>query len=407
MSTDDQAPEDREPGWRAVGPPKHRVLRGAAVIGAVVCLILGIVVVAAYQHLDGNISRVDITEQLTDRPTKEVTATQEEPREPLNILVIGSDTREGKGNGIDRENPGQRSDTTILLHLSADRSFAYGVSLPRDAMVQRPDCLTPEGEVIPGGFDMFNAAYSLGDTACTVQQVEQLTGVRVDHYVVVDFRGFKDMVDALGGVTICVPKDVNDTEGKIQLDAGTYTADGQTALDYVRVRKDISDNGDIGRMKRQQLFLATMVNEAMSVGTLTNPKRLYGFLDAATQSVEMDPELGSLRELAGLARQFRSIGLENIQFLSVPFEQWEVDRNRLVWKPEARRLWRLMIEDQPLTPRFAGEIVTAGDELPSSPGPSDNPSDEPSASASAEPTQQPSPEESRRAEIAAENGLCV
>ena len=135
---------------------------------------------------------------------------------------------------------------------------------------------------------MFNAAYAVGGPACTVKTVEKLTDIRINHFVVIDFNGFRKMVDALGGVEVCVPKEVNDTTGHITLPAGTYDVKGQRALDYVRVRHGISNNGDIGRMKRQQTFLASMANKAVSAGTLVNPVRLVKFLDAATKSLTTD-----------------------------------------------------------------------------------------------------------------------
>ncbi len=370
-------------------------------------LVLAVAGVVVYQRLDGNITRESITGGLTNRPSKSLDPAQpEDAPQALNILLIGSDTRQGEGNGIDDENPGQRSDTTILMHISADRTFAYGVSIPRDSVVQRPDCIAADGSTLPGALDMWNAAYEDGGTACLVQQTEQLTGVRVDHYVIVDFNGFKQMVDALGGVTICVPEDVNDTTGNIQLDGGTYEVDGQKALDYVRVRYAIGENGDIGRMKRQQTFLASMANKALSVGTLANPAKLYSFLDAATSSVTMDPDLGSLRELTGLARQLRGIGLDNIQFISVPFRTYKPDPNRLVWRTkQADKLWALMREDQPLSGPYTQDVVTAGRGVPGA-TPSAGASSSASASPGATGSADPSAEESRRAAVAAENGLC-
>ncbi len=384
-------------------PRNHRgaKIAAAAVAGLVVTLV--VVLFVGYQHLEGNITAVDTTEALgTDRP--EIAEVDTGPHEPLNILLLGSDTREGLGNNIGGETPGL-SDTTILLHLSADRERAYGISLPRDAMVERPSCLGKDGETTdPGGLSMFNAAYAVGGPACTQRTVEQLTGIRIDHFVVVDFNGFKNMVDALNGVPVCVPTEVNDEIGHITLPAGSYEVTGSQALDYVRVRHGISENGDIGRMKRQQAFLAAMANKAVSAGTLTNPVRLYSFLDAATKSLTTDPELASLKNLASLAAQLENIGLDKIAFLTVPFESYEPDPNRLVWAPEANRLWKRIKMDKPLTTDdsqviTAAEGVTSTPKEPSSPGasPSDSPSGSPSASAEA----------AKKAAQARENGLCA
>jgi len=352
-----------------------------------------------YRHLNRNITSLNVTPALgTDRPT-EAPPKKSEPNRPLNILLLGSDTRKGQGKSIGGETPGL-SDTTILMHISADRKLAYGVSLPRDAMVQRPACVRKDGNgTDPGGLSMFNAAFAVGGPACTIKTVEKLTHVRINHFVVIDFKGFKKMVDALGGVEVCVPREVNDTTGHITLPAGTYTVKGQRALDYVRVRHDIgtAENGDIGRMKRQQAFLASMSNKAVSAGTLVNPVRLYKFLDAATKSLTTDPGLASLRKLGGLAQSFKGIGLDHIQFLTVPFESYPPDPNRLQWAPSATRLWTRIINDQPIAKRFSDEVTTAagGGDTPKS-GSSSTPS--PSASPSQSPAQ---------TERAAENGLCA
>jgi LCP family protein required for cell wall assembly len=321
---------------------------------------------------------------------------------PLNILLLGSDTREGQTGHIGGDTPGL-SDTTILLHISADRKLAYGVSLPRDAMVERPECERKDGQgTAPAELSMFNAAYAVGGPACTIKTVEKLTDVRIDHFVVIDFNGFRKMVDALGGVEVCVPKEVNDTTGHITLPAGTYNVKGQRALDYVRVRHDISNNGDIGRMKRQQTFLASMANKAVSAGTLANPVRLVKFLDAATKSLTTDTGLSSLNKLGGLAKSLKGVGLDQIQFLTVPFESYEPDPNRLQWAPAADRLWYRVRNDMPINKRFSGDVTTAAGTPSKSASPSASPSDGSSSSPSADPSQSED-----AAAKAAENGLCA
>jgi anionic cell wall polymer biosynthesis LytR-Cps2A-Psr (LCP) family protein len=200
-----------------------------------------------------------------------------------------------------------------------------------------------------------------------------------------------------------VPTAVNDTTGHIQLPAGTYTVKGERALDYVRVRHDLgtAQNGDIGRMKRQQTFLASMAHKAVSAGTLANPLRLYKFLDAGTKSLTTDPGLASLKKLVSMGRSFDGIGLKNIQFLTVPFEAYPPDANRLQWAPSASRLWMLMREDKPVGNRFSTAVTTAETTNGKPASPSPNPSPSASASPSA------SPSRAAAAERAAENGLCA
>ncbi len=158
---------------------------------------------------------------------------------------------------------------------------------------------------------------------------------------------------------MCVPQEVNDDIGKIYLPAGSYEVKGQQALSYVRLRHELSENGDIGRMRRQQAFLASMANKAISAGTLVNPVRLYNFLDAATTSLTTDPGLASLQRLGGLAKQLKDIGLDKIQFLSIPFETYEPDPNRLQIAPAAEDIWTKLREDEALNRRQSLGITSA------------------------------------------------
>ena len=324
--------------------------------------------------------------------------------DPLNILVMGSDTRAGAGNAIDNESEvGRRSDTTILLHISADRKEVYGVSLPRDALVTRPDCVDADGEEVPGAeLQLFNSAFSVGGEACAVAMMEELTGIYINHYVSLDFNGFKDMVDAVQGVTVCIPEDVNDEEHDIYLDAGTQELSGQDALNYVRERTELSANADIGRMKRQQAFMASMINKVISAGTLSRPDRVYDFVQAATRSITPDPGLASLGKLVDLAREFRRTDLDDIQFITVPFEPYEPDPNRLVWSPEAERLWKLIKADKPLTKKFQDDVIKAN-QPPGTPtgSPDGSPSGSPSTGGS------DGPKGPDKAAEAAANGLCA
>jgi LCP family protein required for cell wall assembly len=374
---------------------KHRVLKAVSISVAVVLVVVLVSGFLVYRHLNGNIKSLDLSTGLgTDRPSA-MPKKKGAPNKPMNLLLIGSDTREGAGNKMGGDTPGL-SDTTILLHLSANRKLAYGVSLPRDAMVQRPTCQGKNGKgTVAGGLSQFNEAYAVGGAACTGRTVEQLTGVHIDHFVVIDFNGFKKMVDALGGVEVCVPREVNDTTGHISLPAGTYNVKGQRALDYVRVRHDIGtvENGDIGRMKRQQTFLASMANKAVSAGTLINPVRLYKFLDAATKSLTTDPGLASIGRLRTLASSFNGIGLDKIQFLTVPFQEYAPDPNRLQWAPQAKTLWKRMIADKPVGKNLSGEVTTATEGKPGK-GATKSPSASPSKAATA-------------AEQAEANGLCA
>ena len=336
----------------------HTVAKAVGATMVVIALVTGLSVVFLYRHYNANLHVKDISNELgTDRPTKQV---PKGPHGPINIMIMGSDNRDAPGDHIDNlTGIGKRSDTTILLHLSGDREHAYGVSIPRDSIVDRASCLDDNGkEISPATTDvMWNEAFNIGGPGCTVRQFEQLTGVRVDHYVVVDFNGFKSMVDAIGGVEVCIPHAVNDPIGHITLPAGTHKFSGDQALNYVRERHSLGNGSDIGRMKRQQAFIASMAHQAISADTLANPIHLAKFIDAATKSLTLDPDIGSISKLVGLAYQFRHIGLDHIQFVTTPWEPDPSDPNRVVWAPEAQAVWEAIKDDQVLTkPMLNGSL---------------------------------------------------
>jgi len=339
-------------GGRHVAVPTRSTARrvlGRLAWGLVAVLVLvGAGTAAAAWRLKGNIQAVDVSKGLgTDRPT--AAPTDSTGDRPLNVLVLGSDSREGANGFVGGKVDEGRSDTTLVLHLSADRRRALAVSIPRDSVVAMPTCLDRAGGTSPAGERQFNDAYTIGGAACTQRTVEQLTGLRIDHYVVVDFAGFKDMVDALGTVPICLSQPVNDVKHHIQLPAGRSRVDGTQALAYVRERYALGDGGDLGRIGRQQTFIASVLQEATSAGTLTNPPKLFSFLTAATRSVTMDPDLAGIGSLTSLAKQVSDVGLSHIQFVTVPNEPYEPDPNRLQWAPAARQLWRAIRLDAPVS----------------------------------------------------------
>ncbi|MFJ7058666.1 LCP family protein [Streptomyces microflavus] len=309
-----------------------------------------------YKKLDGNITTdtsaaAELKVYEKERPTPVVMDAQ-------NILLIGSDSRAGENSEYGRDDGGsQRSDTTILLHLAADRKSATAVSLPRDLMVEIPSCRTGDGEETRKRFAQFNSAFELGGTACTIRTVERMTGIRIDHHMVVDFNGFKEMVDAVDGVEICLPKPIDDKDAHLDLPAGRQTLNGEEALGYVRARKTLGDGSDTERMERQQQFLGALVNKMQSNGVLLNPTRLYPVLDAATKSLTTDPGLDSLRDLYDLVRSMRDVPTEQVQFLTVPRQPYRLDRNRdeLV-EPDAGELFKQLREDKPVAVVPADEL---------------------------------------------------
>ncbi|MCT7357118.1 LCP family protein, partial [Streptomyces sp. 15-116A] len=315
---------------------------------------------AVYRKLEGNITpdeaaMAELARFEKERPTSLV-------KDARNILLIGSDSRSGEDNRrYGRDSGTERSDTAILLHLAAGRRSATAVSIPRDLMVEVPGCLRRDGTRAEPMFAMFNYAFQVGGSACTIRTVEKLTNVRVDHHVVVDFHGFKAMVDAVDGVEVCLRRPVDDEDAKLKLPAGRVTLNGEQALGFVRARKSLGDGSDTERMERQQRFLGALVNKVRSNDVLLNPVKLYPVLDAATSSLTTDPELASLRGLYELVRGVRDIPTERVQFLTVPREPYVQDVNRdQLAQPAARELFERLRTDAPLVVAL-GEGATDGD----------------------------------------------
>ncbi len=367
-------------------PPKaqwgRRLLAGLGVL----VLLIGGGTLVALKVLQGNIRTADLTPMLGDeRPS---TAPQNpDGGRPVTVLVMGSDSREGDNSFIGgTTETGAKSDTTLMVHLSADRSWATTVSIPRDSIVEVPDCVDSATEMIqPGSRRIFNDAFTTGGPACTLKTVESLTGVRIDHWVTVDFAGFTRVVDALGTVPICLPEPVNDTKHNIHLPAGRSEVDGETALAYVRERYTLGDGSDLGRIERQQAFLSSVLQKATSAGTLANPARTYAFLDAVTRALTMNPELSSLSRLAAFAQDVQQIGLGSVQFVTVPNGPDPSDPNRLVWTEQADDLWAALRQDRPVdldpttgTDSPAGEPATRPSPGTDGPGTSAQPSPSPS-----------------------------
>ncbi|GGQ12842.1 hypothetical protein GCM10010187_31370 [Actinomadura coerulea] len=333
----DSAPPPPEP------PVRGRLWRmlGWVSIGLSVVLVAGsLTAYGFWRRLDGQIDREDVGGRLGEhRPPK--------LNNSLNILMMGSDSRAGENARYGTE-AGQRSDTTILLHISPGGQSAIGISFPRDSMVQMPPCKRRNGTTVPAQFGMINAAFSNGGPACTWRTIESLTKIHIDHYVEVDFAGFKRVVDALGGVEICVPRRIDDPKAELHLRAGRQTVRGDQALGYVRTRYVLGDGSDLDRIKRQQAFMASVVKKATDKGMLTDPGRTYDFLSAATKSIKADKGL-TLSVMQKLAGSLGGMSAGKVRFVTVPVEAFPQDKNRVQFaQAAAEPLFRAVREDNKL-----------------------------------------------------------
>ncbi|MEV4431559.1 LCP family protein [Streptomyces sp. NPDC049585] len=310
-----------------------------------------------YLRLNGNINTFDADGLSKDRPGAGVGG--------RNVLVIGSDSRAGGNSELGGgEGDVGRSDTAFLLHVHGDGKHAVAVSIPRDTLVDIPPCRRPDGTwTAEQPRAMFNSAFSVGESpqgnpACTQNTVERLTGLRVDHTVVVDFAGFSAMTSAVGGVDVCVPKDVYQgdlnpnlgSRGKLLFPKGPQTVSGQRALDYVRVRHGIGDGSDIGRIQRQQAFMSSLVKKVRAQGF--DPTTLLPLADAATKSLTVDPGLGSAQKMVSFAMSLKGIDLHDMKFVTLP---WRYEGNRVaVVQPDADALWAALRADRTVDGKNAG-----------------------------------------------------
>ncbi|MDT0490501.1 LCP family protein [Streptomyces griseus] len=358
MSNDVMSPGPRA-SRRAAKPRKRRGLKITLIVLLVLLLAAGGTAYWLYSRLDGNITGVDINKALgEDRPEKLPTSGQ-------NLLVLGSDSRAGAENeelGGGGKAGGARSDTALVVHIPEGRSKAVAVSIPRDTLVTRPECATGGGADLPAKERvMFNSVYAQAGPACVVKTVEKMSGVRIDHYLEIDFAGFKDLVDAIGGVTVDVPQDINDKASGLNLTAGPQKLDGTESLAYVRTRHGIGDGSDLGRIGLQQQFLIALLSEVKSQDLLGSPASSYKIANSATKALTTDSGLASLTSLAEFARSMNGVDPASMETIMLPVAYDRIDPNRVVAaEPQAGQLWKAIREDTPIPEEAKKSPATGG-----------------------------------------------
>ncbi|MGW0932391.1 LCP family protein [Streptomyces sp. NPDC002644] len=341
---------------RGRGGRRRRVLRWTALVLAFLILGAAGAGYLYYRHLNGNL-RTDARAggESDAKKTKPNAAGQT----PLNILVLGSDDRNDPRNlklGGSKENVGQkpRADVQMLLHISADRKSASLVSIPRDTMVQIPECRdAKEDETYPATFGMINSTLQRGGPGCTLSTWENLTGVYIDHWIVVDFIGVVDMTNAIGGVDVCVNQNVWDRPTAAQrggsglkLEKGTRSIKGEQALQWLRTRH--AWGSDQNRAKAQQMYLNSMMREMKETNVFTDAGELTRLAEAATKALEVSEEIGSVAKLANLAMELKEVPVNRITTTTMPNVPYPQDPNRLVPKSgDADRLWAMLQDDVP------------------------------------------------------------
>ncbi|MFD6948890.1 transcriptional regulator [Nocardiopsis sp. TSRI0078] len=354
----------------AAAPPartrRRRVRRVLVWTAASLALVLAAGVATAYGYyhsLRSGMVQHDIDSALQegDRP--------ERINDAVNILFMGTDGYEEGSTAYTQEFEGERSDAIMLAHVSPEKRVSV-ISFPRDSLVNLPQC-DPYGDAegTQAYFGMINAAMYHGGPPCVVRTIESLTDIRIDHFVHLSFMSFRDVVNAIGGVDICIPEPMHDSRSKLDLEAGQQTLDGDEALSFVRARYEIGNGSDIGRIDRQQMFLAALADQVTSSDVLSSPTKLNGILRAVARNSATDREF-TLDRMLSLAMTLSGADLTDIEFHTVPWYQAPFDPNRVMWyEEEAAALFTAVREDRPPGVLAADDAAAPQDPPGTSPSP--------------------------------------
>ncbi|MFT9151577.1 LCP family protein [Bifidobacterium aquikefiri] len=320
----------------------------------------------------------------------------------LNILILGQDTRSGSQNaaiGGDDGEENHQSDTAMVMQISADRSYVNLVSIPRDSLVDAPSCKTTKG-TIPARYNvMFNSIFAYGysqggDIAsaanCAMTAVNALTGLDISSFIVADFAGLKDMIDAIGGVSVCIPEDTKDSYTNLTLSKGLQHLNGTQATQYARMRHGTgTDGSDIMRTTRQQYLVKALLATARSKNLFTNASQMYQLAKSALSSLKFSENLATTTGLVGLAMSLKNLTTSRIYSQTVPVTTAPSDSNRVVWASTASSVWAKFKDSQPLTQSTASASSSTSSSSSSSSSSSAS-SSTPSASSSTSASSTPS-----------------
>ncbi|MFJ4409786.1 LCP family protein [Streptomyces sp. NPDC088910] len=355
---------------------KKKVLLWTAGTVSFVLVAVGVGGYLVYQHFNNNITTVDVG----NAGSKDVTHTG-----PMNVLVIGTDSRVGLGKKYGDAGSVGHADTTILFHVSADRSNATAMSIPRDIVTSIPDCPTKQKDgstkTVPGTpaqltTPKFNESLGVDgrDPGCTMRAVTAMTGLPIDHFMMVNFEAVKALSTAVGGVDVCLARPLVDPKSHLNLSAGPHNIQGETALEFVRTRHALKNQSDLDRIKLQQNFLSAMIRKIKSSGTLTNPKKLFTLADAATKALTVDSAIGSVSKLTSLAKDLSEVDEKHISFTTLPVldnPNEKVHATVVIDPVKAPQLFALIKNDVSLTavkkpsatpdPRLTGPKATPHD----------------------------------------------
>jgi LCP family protein required for cell wall assembly len=343
------------PRWRR---PSGRALLGATAIIAMFAVVAtSLAAYAKYRGVVGSIHRENVTPaMLGKRPP--LTA-------GLNILIIGSDSRQGLGRKFGADVLGARSDTSMLLHIAPGHTRADIISFPRDSMVPILACANdqqghPGQSAQPGEVERLNATFSAGGAPCLWKTLEQETGIRIQHFVEVNFAGFQSIVNDVGGVPVCLPFAINNPQARLHLPAGKRVVNGAQALAFVRLRENIGEGSDTQRIQRQQYFLAAVMQKLKATNLLSQPSRIFNVVRDVAKSLTTDAGL-DLSTMLRIANSMKSLSSSSVQLVTVPVVPYAGDPSaELSWEqPQADRMFRAIEADRDLPASAKGKTKAA------------------------------------------------
>jgi len=275
---------------------------------------VGLVVGLTVQNLQSSLETVE----LPGAPTP-ILPTIGEIDGGFNVLVVGSDTRDGQGEGFEFVDT-ELNDVNLLVHVAENHDHAVVVSFPRDLLLDIPACPTPEGtETKPRTMQPLNTTMAIGGLPCVVLTLEQATGLEIGYAGLMTFAGVAQLSTAVGGVEICVDAPLVDPWSGINLpEAGFHTLEGYEALAFLRTRKGVGDGSDLSRISSQQVYMSALVRTLQADGVLNDVGKLYGLAQVAANTMVLSTSLGSLDVMVAMARALRGIPNDNIVFIQYP-----------------------------------------------------------------------------------------
>ncbi len=339
-------------GRRKAKPGKSRKKKALVWTGGVLAFLLvgtGTAGYLVYQHFNGNITAVSTDGAGTGGFSKD---------RAINVLVIGTDKRTGEGNeGYGDAGSVGHADTNILFHVSKDRTNATALSIPRDLITDIPNCPTKledgsEKDIPATSGDRFNTSLGQSDRtpSCTMRTVTELTGLKVDHFMVADFNAVKSLTTAVGGVDVCLAKDIDDKDSHLKLSQGEHTLQGEEALAFLRTRHSVGFGSDLSRIEIQQQFLSSLMRKLKSNDTLTSPTKMWTLAEAATKALTVDDNIADINQLRKLGMELASVDPKNITFTTVPVLDNPDDKATVILdKSKAPQVFSMMREDVSFT----------------------------------------------------------